>query len=131
VKLGLSLPIHSEVRELRELLASDTGIAESHMLLTEVDDLGFHRTFSGIVHSHFGSILKDFKLMMQGVTLIYHWINCPFCFILYFWIVVTNSMNCGSVVGIATGYGLDDRGAGVQVPVGSRILTTPYCLDRL
>lgn len=46
VKLGLSLPIHSEVRELRELLASDTGIAESHMLLTEVDDLGFHRTFS-------------------------------------------------------------------------------------
>jgi hypothetical protein len=27
-----------------------------------------------------------------------------------------------SVVGIATGYGLDDRGVGVRVPVGSRIL---------
>jgi hypothetical protein len=26
-----------------------------------------------------------------------------------------------SVVGIATGYGLDDRGVGVRVPVGSRI----------
>jgi hypothetical protein len=26
-----------------------------------------------------------------------------------------------SSVGIATGYGLDDQGAGVQVPVGSRI----------
>ncbi|KAJ4444321.1 hypothetical protein ANN_06113 [Periplaneta americana] len=46
VKLGISLPIHAEVRELRELLASDTGISEPHMLLTEVDDLGFHRTFA-------------------------------------------------------------------------------------
>jgi hypothetical protein len=27
----------------------------------------------------------------------------------------------GNVVGITTAYGLDDRGAGVQVPVGSRI----------
>jgi hypothetical protein len=27
-----------------------------------------------------------------------------------------------SVVGIATGYGLNDRGVGVRVPVGSRIL---------
>jgi hypothetical protein len=30
-----------------------------------------------------------------------------------------------SVVGIATGYGLDDRGAGVQVPVGTGIFTSP------
>jgi hypothetical protein len=29
-----------------------------------------------------------------------------------------------SVVGIATGYGLDDRGVGVRVPVGSRIFST-------
>jgi hypothetical protein len=28
-----------------------------------------------------------------------------------------------SVVGIATGYGLDDRGVGVRVPVGSRIFS--------
>jgi hypothetical protein len=31
----------------------------------------------------------------------------------------------GSVIGIATGYVLDDRGVGVPVPVGSRILTWP------
>jgi hypothetical protein len=30
-----------------------------------------------------------------------------------------------SVVGIATGYGLDDRGVGVRVPVGLRILSSP------
>jgi hypothetical protein len=36
-----------------------------------------------------------------------------------------------SVVGIATGYGLDDRGVGVRVPVGWRILSSPRCLDRL
>jgi hypothetical protein len=30
-------------------------------------------------------------------------------------------MSRDSVVGIATSYGLDDRGVGVRVPVGSRI----------
>jgi hypothetical protein len=36
-----------------------------------------------------------------------------------------------SVVGIATGYGLDYRGVGVRVPVGSRILSSPSRPDRL
>jgi hypothetical protein len=39
--------------------------------------------------------------------------------VLPFYIVSRNS-----VVGIATSYGLDDRGVGVRVPVGSRILST-------
>nr|CAD7404748.1 unnamed protein product [Timema cristinae] len=56
VKIGVSLPIHSEVRELRELLSSDTGISAPHMLITEVDDLGFHRTFSD---SQLVSIIKE------------------------------------------------------------------------
>jgi hypothetical protein len=30
-----------------------------------------------------------------------------------------------SSVGIVTGYGLDDQGVGVQIPVGSRIFTSP------
>jgi hypothetical protein len=30
-----------------------------------------------------------------------------------------------SSVGIATGYGLDDRGGGIRVPVGTRILSFP------
>jgi hypothetical protein len=36
-----------------------------------------------------------------------------------------------SVVGIATGYGLDDRGIGVRVPVGARIFSSPCRPDRL
>jgi hypothetical protein len=40
-------------------------------------------------------------------------------------------MNRNSAVGIATGYGLDDQEAGVRVPVGSRIFTSPYRPDRL
>jgi hypothetical protein len=36
-----------------------------------------------------------------------------------------------SVVGIATSYGLDDRGVRVRVPVGSRIFTSPDRPDRL
>jgi hypothetical protein len=33
----------------------------------------------------------------------------------------------GSAVGIATGYGLGDRGVGDRVAVGSTIFTSPYC----
>jgi hypothetical protein len=36
-----------------------------------------------------------------------------------------------SVIGLATGHGLHDRGVGVQVPVGSRIFFSPSCPDRL
>jgi hypothetical protein len=36
-----------------------------------------------------------------------------------------------SVVSIATGYGLDDWGVGVRVPVGSRIFSYPRRRDRL
>jgi hypothetical protein len=36
-----------------------------------------------------------------------------------------------SVVGITTGYELDDRGVGVRVPVGSRIFPSPCRPDRL
>jgi hypothetical protein len=35
-----------------------------------------------------------------------------------------------SVVGIATGYGLDFRGLGDRVPVGSRIFSSPRRPDR-
>jgi hypothetical protein len=41
------------------------------------------------------------------------------------------SMRRDSVVSITTGYGLDDRGVGVGVPVGSRIFSSPRCPDRL
>jgi hypothetical protein len=36
-----------------------------------------------------------------------------------------------SLVSIATGYWLYDRGVGVRVPVGSSIFPSPPCLDRL
>jgi hypothetical protein len=36
-----------------------------------------------------------------------------------------------SVVGIATSYGLDDRGVGVRVPVESIIFSSPDRPDRL
>jgi hypothetical protein len=39
--------------------------------------------------------------------------------------------NDSSVVGIMTGYGLQDREVGVRVPVGSRIFSSPRRPDRL
>jgi hypothetical protein len=40
-------------------------------------------------------------------------------------------MSHGSVVGIATVYGLEDRGVGFRVQVETRVFTSPYRLDRL
>jgi hypothetical protein len=40
-------------------------------------------------------------------------------------------MSQGNVVGIATGYWLDDRGGGIRVPVGLRIFSSPRRPDRL
>jgi hypothetical protein len=42
--------------------------------------------------------------------------------------IVVSILLC--VVGIATGYGLDDRRVGVRVPVGSRIFSSPCRADR-
>jgi hypothetical protein len=39
--------------------------------------------------------------------------------------------NRDNAVGIATGYGLDDRGVEVRVEVGSRIFSSPRFPDRL
>jgi hypothetical protein len=39
-------------------------------------------------------------------------------------------MRQDSVVGIATGYGLDDHGVGVRAPVGSRIFSSPRRPDQ-
>jgi hypothetical protein len=39
--------------------------------------------------------------------------------------------SCGSAVGIANSYGLDDRGVGVRFPVKIRIFNSSYCPDRL
>jgi hypothetical protein len=36
-----------------------------------------------------------------------------------------------SIVGIATGYGLEDGEIGVRVPVGARIFSLPQLPDRL
>jgi hypothetical protein len=45
--------------------------------------------------------------------------------------IITYIKSRDSAVGIATGYGLEDRGVGVQVPVGSRIFSSPRHPDRL
>jgi hypothetical protein len=42
-----------------------------------------------------------------------------------------NFWSRGSVVGIATGYGLDDWGVGVRIPVGLRHFFSPRRPDRL
>jgi hypothetical protein len=40
-------------------------------------------------------------------------------------------MESGSADGMSTDYGMEDKGIGVRIPVGLRIFTSPYRLDRL
>jgi hypothetical protein len=50
-------------------------------------------------------------------------------FFFHFLFIILGSRD--SSVGIVTGYGLDDRGVGVRIPVGSRIFCSPQCPHRL
>jgi hypothetical protein len=62
------------------------------------------------------------------------WFSQQRRFILYSSLLVLQikpSMSRDSSVGIATGYGLNCRGVGVRVPVGSRIFSSPPRPDRL
>jgi hypothetical protein len=46
VRIGFSLPVHADIREVRAALARDTGIEPGQLLLVEIDGLGFQRTFT-------------------------------------------------------------------------------------
>jgi hypothetical protein len=50
---------------------------------------------------------------------------------MYYIELLHNSKSRDSAVGIATGYGLGDRGVRVRVPVESRIFSSPRRPDRL
>ncbi|EFA08548.2 ubiquitin carboxyl-terminal hydrolase 31 [Tribolium castaneum] len=46
VQIGLSLPSGATVSELRDILESDTSIERANMLITEIGETGFLRTFT-------------------------------------------------------------------------------------
>lgn len=46
MKIGVSLPTGATVSELRDILESDTSIERVNMLITEIGDSGFMRTFT-------------------------------------------------------------------------------------
>jgi hypothetical protein len=48
-----------------------------------------------------------------------------------YFLITVSGRSRDSAVGIATGYGLDGRGVGVGVPVGTRIFSSLRCPDRL
>ncbi|XP_065162140.1 ubiquitin carboxyl-terminal hydrolase 31 [Atheta coriaria] len=86
VKIGVSLPSGATVSELRDLLESDTSIARTDMLLTEIGDHGFLRTFTdaqsvnGItevdpVYCIEVPQLKDVDEETQGAYVLLCWIN--------------------------------------------------------
>lgn len=45
VKLGVSIGVHETIGDLRTMLSNDTGIEHGQILLAEIDDLTFRRTF--------------------------------------------------------------------------------------
>ena len=46
VRIGLTLPVDSDIKDLREALSKDTGIEIDQLLITEIDSVSFQRTLS-------------------------------------------------------------------------------------
>jgi hypothetical protein len=65
--------------------------------------------------------IRRFPIIFLG-----HYVQHEYYFCIYYF-----SRSRDSSVGIATGYGLDDRGVGVRVAVGSWIFSSPRRPDRL
>jgi hypothetical protein len=103
---------------------------------------GQHYSFLGSVISFFCTFLQDFlSEIFWGAS--QGWLDFN-CLYQYFGITSLNPhtrqigsdiscvrYNPDTAVGIATSYWLDDRGAGVRVPVGSRIFISVCRSDRL
>ena len=47
----MSVSSNADIKELKQLIAADTEIAENQILLAEIDGEGFHRTFTGSCRS--------------------------------------------------------------------------------
>ena len=45
VRIGLTLPVDADIRHLRESLSKDTGIATAQIVLAEITDKCFRKTF--------------------------------------------------------------------------------------
>jgi hypothetical protein len=58
-------------------------------------------------------------------------VHAPPIFKTYFPAIHINTRSRDSSVSITTGFGLDDRGVGVRVNIGSRIFSSPSRPDRL
>ena len=46
VRIGLTLPVEADVKDLRESLAKDTGIPTAQLLIAEINDVTFQRTLN-------------------------------------------------------------------------------------
>jgi len=88
VRIGLTLPVHSDVHDLRESLSKDTGIETEQILITEIDDVTFNKTFndgqsielievnSGLYCIETpGMIINDEENEEEGAYIILTWIN--------------------------------------------------------
>lgn len=86
VKIGMSLQIGATISELRDVLESDTSIARADMLITEIGESSFLRTFTDVqsisVISEIDPIycievaqLKDAEEETVSVYVLLCWIN--------------------------------------------------------
>jgi hypothetical protein len=93
--------------------------------VTPCSPVEVHRRFRGTYCIHLqGSSVPTFLYKTPLFRLILLYLSSFTSFMLFDFRYAIRSAY--RVVGIATGYGLDDRGVGVRVPVGSRIFSSPH-----
>jgi hypothetical protein len=101
---------------------------------TNLKDKTEHRLFCPHTHTSLYLESDGLKLLIAVIPCI-QLKTSPWCRVFVEKFIIQLPMKtCGSrdsSVGIATSYGLDDRGVGVRVPVGSGIFSSPDHPDRL
>jgi hypothetical protein len=73
---------------------------------------------------------KENAIVIGSCNISSHHQQCSADMVHNFFSYINGTKSCGATVCIATGYGLDTRGVGFCVPLGSRKFTSPYLPDR-
>jgi hypothetical protein len=128
IRLDLKNPISGDM----EKFASSTRLHG----ITSQDDSIPHRYHVRTSYLTFSFILTGNPKLIELICTIYLYLLSHLTFyfrnksyiLLHIFVA---SVSRDSLAGIATGYGLDDRGIGVRVPVGSRIFSSPRRPHRL
>jgi hypothetical protein len=109
------------------MITSTSSTSVEQFSFSEVNSILLGKKFYAVIESE-GSLLYSQEAANE--LILSQLIPIHTSFLIFYGAYIILSRSRDTSVGIATGYGLDDRGVGVRAPVGSRIFSSPRRPDR-